>query len=102
MDARDTTTKKSPADTPLAKHHRAGRPKIRCPTLVCEAEKDLFFRGQAQLLFDHLTCPKTMLKFTDAEVPAPTATSARAALGSVVCMTGLMRRSLRSVRVGYF
>ncbi len=41
--------------------------KIRCPTLVCEAEKDLFFQGQAQLLFDHLTCPKTMIKFTDAE-----------------------------------
>jgi hypothetical protein len=28
---------------------------------------DLFFSGQAQLLFDHLTCPKVMLKFTDAE-----------------------------------
>jgi pimeloyl-ACP methyl ester carboxylesterase len=41
--------------------------KIKCPTLVCDAEMDLFFSGQAQLLFDHLTCPKTMLKFTDAE-----------------------------------
>jgi Alpha/beta hydrolase family len=41
--------------------------QIKCPTLVCEAEKDLFFRGQAQQLFDHLTCPKTMMKFTDAE-----------------------------------
>jgi hypothetical protein len=41
--------------------------KIKSPTLVCEAEKDLFFSGQAQLLFDHLTCPKTILKFTDAE-----------------------------------
>jgi hypothetical protein len=41
--------------------------QIRCPTLVCEAEKDLFFQGQAQELFDHLTCPKTMIKFTDAE-----------------------------------
>ena len=41
--------------------------QIRCPTLVCEAEKDLFFQGQAQQLFDHLTCPKTLIKFTDAE-----------------------------------
>ena len=41
--------------------------KIQCPTLVCEAEKDLFYQGQAQQLFDHLTCPKTLMKFTDAE-----------------------------------
>jgi dienelactone hydrolase len=41
--------------------------QIKCPTLVCEAEKDLFFSGQAQQLYDHLTCPKTMIKFTDAE-----------------------------------
>jgi pimeloyl-ACP methyl ester carboxylesterase len=41
--------------------------KIKCPTLVCDAEKDLFFSGQAQLLFDHLICPKTLLKFTDTE-----------------------------------
>jgi hypothetical protein len=32
-----------------------------------DAEKDLFFQGQAQQLFDHLTCPKTMVKFTGAE-----------------------------------
>jgi alpha-beta hydrolase superfamily lysophospholipase len=41
--------------------------QIKCPTLVCEAEKDLFFRGQPQQLFDHLTCPRTMIRFTDAE-----------------------------------
>ncbi|HTX25051.1 MAG TPA: alpha/beta fold hydrolase [Steroidobacteraceae bacterium] len=41
--------------------------QIKCPTLVCEAEKDLFFQGQAQQLFDHLTCPKTLMRFTDAE-----------------------------------
>jgi hypothetical protein len=41
--------------------------KIKCPTLVCDAEKDLFFKGQAQQLYDHLTCPKTMLKFNDVE-----------------------------------
>ena len=51
-----------------AYHLRGGiAEKIKCPTLVCDAEMDLFFRGQAQLLFDHLTCPKTLLKFTDAE-----------------------------------
>ncbi len=41
--------------------------QIRCPTLVCDAEKDLFFQGQAQELFEHLTCPKTFMMFTDAE-----------------------------------
>ena len=41
--------------------------KIRCPTLVCDAESDLFFKGQPQALFDHLTCKKTMLRFTAAE-----------------------------------
>ncbi len=41
--------------------------QIKCPTLVCDAEKDLFFQGQAQELFGHLTCPKTFMMFTDAE-----------------------------------
>ena len=36
---------------------------IRCPTLVCDAESDLFFKGQPQALFDHLTCPKTLMRF---------------------------------------
>src|SRR5262245_25108426 len=31
---------------------------ITCQTLVCEAEDDLFFAGQPQMLFDRLTCPK--------------------------------------------
>jgi len=52
----------------MAFHLRDGiAEQIRCPTLVCEAEKDIFFQGQAEQLFDHLTCPKTMIKFTDAE-----------------------------------
>jgi len=38
--------------------------KIACPTLVCEAEDDIFFKGQARELFDHLTCPKTWMHFT--------------------------------------
>ena len=40
---------------------------ISCPTLICEAEGDIFFRGQPQQLFDHLTCPKTLVRFTKEE-----------------------------------
>lgn len=40
---------------------------IRCPTLVCEAEDDLFFKGQPRELYDHLTCRKAMILFTKAE-----------------------------------
>jgi dienelactone hydrolase len=41
--------------------------QITCPTLVCDAEKDQFFVGQPQALYDALRCPKTLLKFTAAE-----------------------------------
>ncbi len=41
--------------------------QIRCPTLVCDAEDDLFFKGQPQQLYDHLTCRKTLMTFTKAE-----------------------------------
>ncbi len=41
--------------------------QISCPTLICEAEDDIFFKGQPQELYDHLTCPKTLIKFTDHE-----------------------------------
>jgi pimeloyl-ACP methyl ester carboxylesterase len=41
--------------------------QISCPTLVCEAADDLFFDGQPRLLYDHLTCPKTLLTFGDDE-----------------------------------
>jgi dienelactone hydrolase len=41
--------------------------KIKCPTLVCDAESDLFFKGEPQALYDHLTCRKTMMHFTAAE-----------------------------------
>jgi dienelactone hydrolase len=40
---------------------------ISCPTLVGEAEEDMFFKGQPQELYDHLTCPKTLMRFTAAE-----------------------------------
>lgn len=41
--------------------------QITCPTLVCEAADDISLEGQPQLLFDHLTCPKTLINFTEAE-----------------------------------
>jgi dienelactone hydrolase len=40
---------------------------IGCPTLVTDAENDLFFKGQPDELYEHLTCPKAMLRFTEAE-----------------------------------
>jgi pimeloyl-ACP methyl ester carboxylesterase len=40
---------------------------IACPTLVCDAEGDLFFKGQPQELHDHLTCRKTLMRFTEEE-----------------------------------
>ncbi|EKS38920.1 alpha/beta hydrolase family protein [Afipia clevelandensis] len=41
--------------------------KISCPTLVLDPEDDLFFKGQPKKLFDHLTCRKTMIHFSNAE-----------------------------------
>ncbi len=40
----------------------AGR--IRCPMLITDPEGEQFFQGQAQKLYDALTCPKTMVHFT--------------------------------------
>ena len=41
--------------------------KISCPTLVLDAEEDMFFKGQPEELYSHLTCPKTLMRFTAAE-----------------------------------
>ncbi|WP_433200322.1 alpha/beta hydrolase family protein [Dactylosporangium sp. CS-047395] len=41
--------------------------QIACPTLVCSAEDDLFFRGQPERLHEHLTCKKTLMPFSSAE-----------------------------------
>ena len=41
--------------------------QITCPTLVCEGENDQFAAGQAPMLFDALECPKTFIRFTNAE-----------------------------------
>jgi hypothetical protein len=41
--------------------------QIACPTRVLEAEEDMFFRGQPQELYDHLTCPRTFMRFSVAD-----------------------------------
>lgn len=41
--------------------------RIVCPTLVLAAEKDHFFRSQPEKLYDHLSCPKTFIRFTTEE-----------------------------------
>ena len=41
--------------------------QISCPTLVCDAEEDIYLKGQPDELFNHLTCPKTMMHFKSAE-----------------------------------
>ncbi|MFF4263847.1 alpha/beta hydrolase family protein [Streptomyces virginiae] len=41
--------------------------RIQCPTLVCDAEEDIFFQGQPEQLYEHLTCPKTLMLFTAEE-----------------------------------
>jgi hypothetical protein len=39
---------------------------ISCPTLVRD-EGDHFFKGRPQALYHRLTCPKTMVHFTEVE-----------------------------------
>lgn len=41
--------------------------KITCPLLICDAQEDLFFKGQAKKLFDAVRCPKTYLPFSNEE-----------------------------------
>ena len=41
--------------------------QIACPTLVLDAEEDIYLKGQPDELYNHLTCPKTMIRFTSAE-----------------------------------
>jgi len=61
---------KSPAEFALAQEpctlqdcaHR-----IRCPTLVLDVEGEQFFAGQAQQLYDALTCKKTLISFSAQE-----------------------------------
>ncbi|MEU8246780.1 alpha/beta fold hydrolase [Nonomuraea sp. NPDC048916] len=41
--------------------------RITCPTLVCSAFGDFAFQGQPEALYEHLTCDKTLIEFTEAE-----------------------------------
>jgi hypothetical protein len=41
--------------------------QISCPTLVLDAEEDIYLKGQPDVRFEHLTCRKTMMRFTTAE-----------------------------------
>ncbi len=68
MWATGTATPRAYAAAYLDYHVRDGvAEKIQCPTLVCAGARDIFFEGQPQQLFDHLTCQKTLLEFTAEE-----------------------------------
>jgi hypothetical protein len=41
--------------------------KIRCPMLITDPEGETFWPGQSQRLYDALSCPKTLVRFTAAE-----------------------------------
>jgi hypothetical protein len=41
--------------------------QIQCPCLVLEAEGDMFFLNQPEQIYDALTVPKQLFKFTKAE-----------------------------------
>jgi hypothetical protein len=41
--------------------------EIRCPMLITDPEGEGFWPGQSQLLYDALTCPKTLMPFLAAE-----------------------------------
>ena len=41
--------------------------QIACPTLVLAGEKDHFYPGQPEQLYEHLSCPKTFICFTTEE-----------------------------------
>jgi len=41
--------------------------RIRCPMAIVEAESDLFMTGQPEILYEALTCPKLLMRFTAAD-----------------------------------
>ena len=41
--------------------------RIRCPMFIADPEDEQFWPGQSQALYDALTCPKHLAKFTRAE-----------------------------------
>ncbi|GAA2266728.1 alpha/beta fold hydrolase [Nonomuraea roseoviolacea subsp. roseoviolacea] len=65
MFALNVTTPRAFGAAYLDYHLRDGvAEKISCPTLVCAGADDGFFRGQPEQLYEHLTCPRTLLEFT--------------------------------------
>ena len=63
-----TSSPRADVAATLGYHLRDGiAEKISCPTLVLDAEEDMFFKGQPEELYEHLTCPKTLMRFTVAE-----------------------------------
>jgi alpha-beta hydrolase superfamily lysophospholipase len=56
--------------------------KIQCPMLITGAEGDLFMSGQAKLLYDALTCPKTFIEFTAEDAAETHCQCGALALGS--------------------
>jgi hypothetical protein len=38
--------------------------QIQCPCLVLEADRDMFFHGQPQQIYDALQVPKQLVRFT--------------------------------------
>ena len=45
---------------------------IKSTTLIVDSDKEMpVFQGQAQQIYDHLTCPKTYMLFTAAEAAGP-------------------------------
>ncbi len=64
---------------------------ISCPSLICEAEDDMFFKGRPQMLFDHLTCPKTLMRFSNSEGAGAHCQVARGGWLLHGCTTGWMR-----------
>jgi hypothetical protein len=66
--ATDTTTPREYLAAAQADHLGDGiAQQFKCPTLVCEAEKGLFFSGQAQQLFRPPDLSEGLAEVTDAE-----------------------------------
>lgn len=68
MWATGTATPRAFVAAYLDHHLRDGiAEKISCPTLVCAGQGDTLLPGQPKQLYEHLTCPKTLMEFTAAE-----------------------------------
>lgn len=56
--------------------------KIACTTLVLDADLEGFFEGQPQMLFEKLTCPKTLMRLTIQEAAGAHCQAGAEAVGS--------------------